>query len=375
MNRLLPLLASSLGQGIPGVLITVAATRGSAPREPGTAMWVTRAGVHGTIGGGNLEHLAIAQARGELAGPGLMPRLERYPLGVRTGQCCGGVVQLAFERVDTACLPWVERALRLSRCGQAWVRVASFRRPASTARILAGADAPAWPAMPAALAAEVAQMLAAPAATACCAHEALLVSSLPPELNVALFGAGHVGRALVEVLARLPLQLSWFDSRPQELPRELPANVAACCSAEPAGEVAQLPAGTAFLVLTHSHALDFQLVCRVLERGDARFVGLIGSHSKRVNFARRLRQHGFTPAQIASVTCPIGVGAVGKEPEVIAVAVAAQLLGLRRDASAGRERVTVSEQAGTMNAADCRDCSQPCVAAPESDRSVSPESH
>jgi xanthine dehydrogenase accessory factor len=372
MNRLLPVLAATLGQGNSGVLITVAATRGSAPRAAGTAMWVMRESAHGTIGGGNLEYQAIVQAREMLVGRCTAPKLERYPLGARAGQCCGGVVQLAFERIDTACLPWVERALTLSRCGQPWVRVASLHQAGGASQVVASADDPA---LPAALAAEVAKMLSVPATTARCAQESLLVSSLPSELELALFGAGHVGRALIEVLARLPLQVSWFDSRPQELPRELPANVVASCSDDLPSEVAQLPGGTAFLVLTHSHALDFQLICRILGRGDARFIGLIGSHSKRVNFARRLRLRGYTPAQIASVTCPIGVAAIGKEPEVIAVSVAAQLMGLRRDVSRTSDRVTVAEQAGTMNAADCRGCSQPCVAAPEATSVGSGESH
>ena len=372
MNRLLPVLSAALRQGMPGELITVAETLGSAPRAVGTAMWVTRSGVHGTIGGGMLEYRAIDQARELLAHPGEVPWLERYPLGARVGQCCGGVVHLAFERVDTHYLHWVERALTLSRCAQPWVRVASLNQACSTSRVVATAHDPA---LPAALVTDVAAMLAAPAPTARREHGALLVSSVPPELNIALFGAGHVGRAMVEVLARLPLQVTWLDSRREEFPRELPANVAVLCTAAVLEEIAQLPAGTIYLVLSHSHALDFDLICRILDRGDARFIGLIGSHAKRYSFARRLRLHGYTQAQIAGVTCPIGVAAIGKEPEVIAVSVAAQLLGLRRDARDRQPRIAVVEQPGTMNAPGCRGCSQPCVASPEEASVISAESH
>jgi xanthine dehydrogenase accessory factor len=370
--QLLPILAATLRQGTPGVLVTVVETRGSTPREAGTVMWVTGNRVHGTIGGGQLEYSAIEQARAVCARVAAGPSVERYPLGARVGQCCGGVVYLAFERGDTDCLNWVARATDLARQGRPWVRVAPLGQPCSASRIVTMARDGV---LPAGLFPGVEALLAAAAPGARREPGALLVSSIPPELHVALFGAGHVGRAMAEVFARLPLQLTWFDSRREEFLPELPANAAAVCSDAMPEEVARLAAGTVYLVLTHSHALDFALICRILDRGDARFIGLIGSRAKRYNFARRLRERGYTPAQITSVTCPIGVAAVGKEPEVIAVSVAAQLMALRRSASRTRYPVAVLEQAGAMNAADCRGCSQPCVRSPEEQSLISVGGH
>ncbi len=218
----------------------------------------------GTIGGGRLEFQAIAEARARLKGvPGA--EVVRYPLGPSLGQCCGGVVHVRFEVVAQAD---VER-LR--------TRLAVVYSP------------------------------------------------------VALFGGGHVGHALVQVLARLPFALAWIDSRDGIFPANVPATVR-CEHADPVHHaVPDIAPGSQVLIMSFSHAEDLDIVAACLQRqriqGDLPFLGLIGSQTKWASFSHRLAARGFSAAELAHVTCPIGVpGIPGKEPEVIAVAVAAQLL-------------------------------------------------
>jgi len=145
-----------------------------------------------------------------------------------------------------------------------------------------------------------------------------------------LFGAGHVGRALVRILADLPFAVTWIDSRQQEFPVAVPTEIDARISRRAAEEVAGAPHGTMFLVMTHSHELDFEICDRVLRRGDFAFLGLIGSATKRARFVHRFGEKGYNSAQLERLVCPIGLGDVpGKEPMAIAVAVAGQLLALR----------------------------------------------
>jgi xanthine dehydrogenase accessory factor len=254
----------------PGVLVRVASTQGSVPREAGAWMAVFSDTLIATIGGGRLEYDAMTRARAQLlqpAGEG-GPALVRFPLGPALGQCCGGVVQLSFERVSASDIPAL--ALRL--------------------------DSPANQPAP-----------------------------------VALFGGGHVGHALVKVLAPLPFVLTWIDSRDGVFPDPAPARVV-CEHSEPVqSAVHTLVPQSRVLIMSFSHAEDLDVVAACLKRqreqADLPYVGLIGSHSKWATFKRRLQARGFTPAELAHVTCPIGVpGITGKEPEVIAVAVAAQLL-------------------------------------------------
>ena len=253
-----------------GVLVTVQSTRGSAPREAGTWMAVFARTTVATVGGGRLEFDAIAHAR-TLLQQGIGDAVVRYALGPSLGQCCGGEMVLHFERIGTA----------------------------------AGMD-------------DVAAL-----------RQRLARSDVP----VALFGGGHVGRAVVEVLARLPMQLTWVDSRDEIFPTGLPANVQ-CEHSDPVhAAVAALQPGSRVLIMSFSHAEDLDVVAACLTRqrtqADLPYVGLIGSKTKWASFRQRLQARGFTAAELAHITCPIGVpGIVGKDPEVIAVAVAAQILQL-----------------------------------------------
>ncbi len=248
----------------PAVRVTVQATQGSVPRGPGTHMLVFAHGELGTIGGGHLEFQALAHARRLLAGQTQQTTL-RQVLGPSLGQCCGGAVELTFEPVSAADVPRLRAQLT------------------------------------------------------------------PARTELALFGGGHVGKAIVQTLAPLPFALRWVDSRDEIFPADVPADVVCEHSNPVQAAVADLAPGSRVLVMSFSHAEDLDIVIACLQRqraqGDLPFVGLIGSATKWATFRHRLEDRGFSAPEIAHITCPIGVpGIVGKEPEVIAVAVAAQLL-------------------------------------------------
>jgi len=192
----------------------------------------------------------------------------------------------------------------------------------------------------------------------CCGgHVSVLFEPMRPALTpVAIFGAGHVGRALVGVLGGLRLRARLIDSRADAL-AGVPSGVETRYAADPAGEVAEQAPGTIVLVMTHDHQLDFDIVAAALARADLGGVGLIGSETKRVRFVRRLARRGLTPEAIARLICPIGVpGAGGKLPAEIAIAVAAQILQLQRQMGS----VTPMPAAAISATGDCGDCAAGC---------------
>jgi xanthine dehydrogenase accessory factor len=153
------------------------------------------------------------------------------------------------------------------------------------------------------------------------------------ELHVVLFGAGHVGRELARILGRLPCTLTWVDSRPEAFPPAVEPNTRVLIEDEPAWAVDDAPANACFLVMTHSHALDYEIVERVLKRNDYRFLGLIGSETKAAKFKVRLARKGLAAERLA---CPIGIVKAGKHPAEVAVSVAAQLIALAPSVQATR---------------------------------------
>ena len=174
-------------------------------------------------------------------------------------------------------------------------------------------------------------------------------TQLPPPMHIVLFGAGHVGHALVALLGRLPCVVQWVDERDELFPDEVPANVQIEATDTPDAIVDEAPAGAFFLVMTHNHALDFTLTERIVRRRDFAYFGMIGSKTKRVKFERRLLDRGVDPQRLIEMTCPIGVpGIVDKAPTSIAVAVCAELLQVRSQQVSLADFVSVQE-------ADCVD--------------------
>lgn len=142
-----------------------------------------------------------------------------------------------------------------------------------------------------------------------------------------LFGAGHVAKALVHVIATLDFEITWIDQRENEFPSQLPNSVEQLISDDPVGEVNFARENSYFLVMTHNHQLDFDLTRAILDRGDNAYFGVIGSSTKRKKFDMRLRQRGYSDNQLASMTSPIGISDIpGKRPEEIAISVAGELI-------------------------------------------------
>ncbi|AHL76529.1 molybdenum cofactor sulfurylase [Stutzerimonas stutzeri] len=148
-----------------------------------------------------------------------------------------------------------------------------------------------------------------------------------PQAHIAVFGAGHVGRALVPLLASLPCKVRWIDSRESEFPAQIPTGVEKVVNDEVVDEVENMPAGSYFIVMTHNHQLDLELTAAILERNDFTYYGLIGSKSKRAKFEHRLRDRGFQPDTVQRMRCPMGIADVkGKLPIEIAVSIAGEVI-------------------------------------------------
>ena len=311
------------GRG-PLVRVIVANVRGSAPREAGACMLVSATAEVGTIGGGHLEFVATRTARELLNTSATSPRLDRFSLGASLGQCCGGIVELCFQRHDARELPFLAEALRAREAGLAWAIACGLTPGDASMRLLSHAEAVA----------EGAQALGGDEQTAVLLQRpqgALLYECIVPRVvRLFLFGAGHVAKHLVQVLAPLPFAIEWIDSREGMWPGELAPGVRAIESSDPASEVRDMREGDWALVMTHSHDEDFAICQALLEHGHFGWAGVIGSLPKAARFRQRLAQRGFPAAQVSRLVMPIGVGGIrGKEPAAIAIAVAAQLLQLR----------------------------------------------
>lgn len=296
-------------------LVSVLATQGSAPREAGARMIVQPDGAFaGSIGGGTLEWQVLAKAQAMLSRGERAVRVIDQSLGPDLGQCCGGRVTLAVEVFDRADMAQVRQHAAAERNGPLTVETTLVGGRYERRAVGAGAsiDRPGT--------------------------EHFIEHFGEPAPTILLFGAGHVGRALVMALAPLPFRVVWSDERPRAFPAAIPANVEA--TAAPWSDIlAGAPAGSQVLVMTHSHPLDLEIVAAALSSDRIAHVGLIGSATKRARFARRLAERGLPTGRIGDLRCPIGIGAIrGKEPAVIAASVAAECLALREARSIGQNR-------------------------------------
>ncbi len=252
-------------------LVTVVSTKGSVPRGTDAWMIVTSEGFHGSIGGGTLEWKAMAVAQAMLARHEITRRVD-YVLGPDLGQCCGGRVQVDIEVYDASALQTTDE---------------------------------------------------------------MALKETEERRQIYLFGAGHVGRALVLALAPLPFDVTWIDQRPNAFPSAVPQNTTMIQQDDFASCLADAPSGSLVFVMTHSHALDLTIVGASLRNTNIAHTGLIGSATKRARFEKRLGEAGVEATRIADLICPIGVGGItSKHPAAIAAAVAAQILQLDSSLSA-----------------------------------------
>ncbi|MCY1739294.1 MULTISPECIES: xanthine dehydrogenase accessory protein XdhC [Ensifer] len=246
------------------VLVEVTGAAGSTPRDTDAWMLVAADSLFGTIGGGQLEYMAIDHGRRALK-RGDAPEAMTIPLGPEIGQCCGGRVALAFTRIDR------EKA----------------------AMLIERSD--------------------------------LEIASRP---HVYVFGAGHVGDALAMALSLVPVRTVLVDTRENELSAvaDIPG-IETCLTAMPEAVVRDAPPGSAFVILTHDHALDFLIAAEALRRDDASYVGMIGSKTKRSTFKNWLSREIGRPDLFDRLVCPIGGTTVkDKRPAVIAALAAAEVM-------------------------------------------------
>lgn len=303
MNHWLSNLVELQRQNIDCVMVTVASIVGSTPREVGCKMIVTADEIYGTIGGGNLEYQSITIARELLTNPEPQ-KLKRFPLGAGLGQCCGGLVNLLFEPIVGAC-DWINAALDYQRLDREWVREVP----------MSGSDT------------KVIVRSIVNEEQTCLNENRFIEVNRSIGIELMLFGAGHVGSAIVNTLADLPVKIRWVDSRDDQLPDNTASNVNVVCTDTPEAEVDAANANAYFLVMTHDHALDQRLSEHILKRDDFAYFGLIGSKSKRRMFETRMLRRGIEHDKLLRMTCPIGIqGISGKHPAMIAVSVAAQIM-------------------------------------------------
>jgi xanthine dehydrogenase accessory factor len=330
MTQVWPTIERFLTEHGAAVLVTLAESAGSTPREAGARMMVRPDGrFHGTIGGGALEWLALAEAQQMMAGsgdasgctaagkktaghrPAAFRRLSRA-LGPALGQCCGGRVVVTLERFDQRDADAVRRFAAAERTGR-FLTISEPGQPMRRSLARGCGDGPAYMTLPGGRIAE------------------RFGNDTTP---LWLFGAGHVGQSVVLALAPLPFAVTWIDPRPGAFPAHVPGNVTCRTGIAPAGMLGAAPDGAFVAVMTHSHALDLDVTAAALLARRFSYVGLIGSATKRARFTTALRAIGLRDEDIASLVCPIGLTQIrDKAPAAIAVAVAAQLL-IRRDALA-----------------------------------------
>ncbi len=306
------------------VMITIAGIRGSAPREVGARMLVTANECIGTIGGGQLEHQCTRLAVDMLSGSE-STSLRTFPLGTAMGQCCGGVVDVLFEPMVDGLPEWLRdlHALHGQREKAAYVtHVGQSERAVITPEHVYAANRQQIPKA----VSDRAIALINERGEGERIDDWFVDTIVGTDFNIAVFGAGHVGTAVIGALSQLDCNIRWIDSR-RNIFRSTPGNVRSIESTEPALEVSAMPPGSCYLVMTHSHAIDFDICDRILRRGDAEYCGLIGSRSKRRRFEKRYLQQGMPQAVFDALTCPIGVDGInGKKPAEIAVAAAAEVL-------------------------------------------------
>lgn len=310
----------------PAVLVSVVGAKGSTPRDQHAHMLVTASRLSGTIGGGQLEYRAVQRARLILGDSQAPDQILELPLGPEIGQCCGGHAALLLDRLDDSSDQWLAAlAAAQAEDRESWLQT-EFSRGRTTRSVV----------------------FEQPEANPQARGAFLTIEPLQnAEFDLYLFGAGHVGKAVAGILSGLPGKVTWIDSRAAEFPAFEAANITKYITDDPAGAVQTARAGAFYLVMSHSHQLDFEICEQILKRQDFRYAGLIGSMTKRSKFEKRLALRNIGPQVISRLACPIGVAGIsGKTPGEIAVSVCAEILQINEEY---KNMVADNEQAHKLN--------------------------
>ncbi|WP_417668558.1 xanthine dehydrogenase accessory protein XdhC [Roseibium sp.] len=289
-------------------MITVAGTAGSTPRETGARMVVrSDGGFYGTIGGGTLELQAIGWATSAIENGKAGWHLRTFSLGPDLGQCCGGRADVAVEVFTQTQSAMAAELAALEDQGR-WFSTCAVVREGRPVQRSIGASEPSQ-------------------AIELSADGILHEHFGEPRRELNLFGAGHVGRAVVLALAPLPFRINWIDNRTDAFPAAVPPNVTKIQTREPAQLAAGANEDSFVLVMTHSHALDEEIIASALLRQTIPYVGLIGSATKRKRFEKRLLARGIAQQAVSAMVCPVGTRQiVSKAPAAIAAGIAVELL-------------------------------------------------
>ena len=280
----------------PFCLVAVISSKGSAPRTAGAAMLVYKNQIMGSVGGGELEYQAIETAQSGLSQSGFKRLTRSYALGPSLGQCCGGAVNLMFE--------WYGNENR------SILAALNSETAAFTEHDISGQRVPK-------LCLELSD-----AKTNSC----IKLQLNPSHVDVFLYGAGHVGRAVAEIARHLYCQLYWVDTQENRFPEIIPIGVKKICASSPSHIAAHAPENSIHLVMTYSHQIDYDVVSCLLSNGHFARCGLIGSETKAARFRSRLLNAGVASEQIERLMCPIGLDEIrGKAPFQIALSIAGQL--------------------------------------------------
>lgn len=329
MNNWPCILAAIDGLEEEAVLITVGEVKGSTPRETGASMLVTASALAGTIGGGRLEYMAVEKARTLLEASGEQASFRlQLPLGPELAQCCGGHVDILVSKLtidDYTIFNQLNNYNRESVLLTQWAGEECRRQLLSSTDTMLYLDKPLQAAIYRRLHNPGAEIVSSSSSND--AAFSLVQSMSTSEFQVTLFGAGHVGKAVVTALSPLPCTITWIDERADEFPALLPKNVIKRITNSPASEVSKCAAGGYFLVMTHSHQLDLEICEAVLKDSGESYLGLIGSATKKKKFEKRLAVRGLKTNDISRITCPIGMRELGgKRPAEIAISVAAEIV-------------------------------------------------
>lgn len=315
------------------VLVTVGTVRGSTPRETGARMLVSEQEIIGTIGGGRLEYLAIEHARASLNDE-TAPKNQtlNLPLGPELAQCCGGYVDVLLCKLSVDDQPWLSQIKNALKDQAPSLLLSNYKKGIVIRSILANPQD--LHTIDEVLQTEILNGLENGTSSfiehSGNAENTTLIEPINKTLfHLTLFGAGHVGQAVVHTLSQLPCAITWIDERADMFPEVVPKNVQKIVSDLPAHQASLAPAQSFFLVMTHSHQLDLELCIEILKREDIPYLGLIGSLTKRQKFLKRLKFRGYGEHQLSKLTCPIGLTHLtGKHPTQIAISVSAEILAL-----------------------------------------------
>jgi len=290
--------------------ILIADHKGSSPREAGTSMLVWNTGFSGTIGGGALEYQAVEAARKQLRN-NTLTTLQRIPLGPNLGQCCGGSVTLVTECFSQNNLPeettYFARPVKPNTPEPLWVKrgIANARNGTET---LDTHLQDGW----------------------------LVEPIAQPHQPVWIYGAGHVGRAIIDTMQGLPFDITWVDTNANRFPDHIPKAVTRLVARNPALAAKHAPHDAQHYILTYSHALDLEL-CHTILSHSFKSLGLIGSKTKHARFTTKLQALGHSRTQISRIICPIGDPSLGKEPKAIALGITSALIRERANVTARKE--------------------------------------